>query len=743
MSACIFMNHFSKKLLVNSITSAIFGVGCVQTIWANDTTTLPTITVNAEQEQSKKTFNNGRLSQSADLGALGNKEVIDTPFSFNQYTKAAMEDFQSATIGDVLKNDPSVRATTNSGHLNENFQIRGFSVNWEDMNLNGFYGVAPSGRTSTDILDSITVLKGPSALTTGMSPTGSVGGVVMAQTKRAGKDLTQVSATYEDGGYYKSGFDVSRRFGQDREFGVRASGSYGQGEHLIDGMDDQNASGVFALDYTTDRLKVNFDAYAVRDKRENGSPAMICFTCSNPSLGITGLGTVLKAPDGDSNYFKNLQGQESSQYAGLSAEYKIVPDFKVYGGVGYAEREYSGHLFGTRMMVGSITGTKGNGLTGSYAGTDHYALAQYYRVGSQEHNVAANLGFEGKFATGSIKHTLGLRADYLTRKFDQHYSPVTKYFVTNIYDTNVGSGVTMPSTYPVVGPYGDNKYVSYTLTDQLSMLDDRLQLILSGRYQDIDTKNLYKKTQYSSDKVSPSVGIVVKPFDANLSFYASYVEGLSEGVTVSALTYPTATNQGETFEPYQTKQYELGSKFQVGSWMNTLALYQIEKPEVYLDTVTKAVKDDAQTRSRGVELSTAGNITDDLSLLANLAYTDAEYTKSGTANKTGKTVYGVPDFTAGLSLDYKIPQVEGLSVNGRATYVSKQYLTSDNKYEIPDFTIVDLGAKYATKIGGVATTFRANVNNIADKNYWSGVFNDAYAIVGEGRTYKLGVTFDF
>ena len=109
----------------------------------------------------------------------------------------------------------------------------------------------------------------------------------------------------------------------------------------------------------------------------------------------------------------------------------------------------------------------------------------------------------------------------------------------------------------------------------------------------------------------------------------------------------------------------------------------------------------------------------------------------------GKTVYGVPDFTAGLSLDYKIPQVEGLSVNGRATYVSKQYLTSDNKYEIPDFTIVDLGAKYATKIGGVATTFRANVNNIADKNYWSGVFNDAYAIVGEGRTYKLGVTFDF
>lgn len=31
-----------------------------------------------------------------------------------------------------------------------------------------------------------------------------------------------------------------------------------------------------------------------------------------------------------------------------------------------------------------------------------------------------------------------------------------------------------------------------------------------ARYQDIDTKNLQKKTAYSEDKVSPSLGIVVE-----------------------------------------------------------------------------------------------------------------------------------------------------------------------------------------------------------------------------------------
>ncbi len=37
-------------------------------------------------------------------------------------------------------------------------------------------------------------------------------------------------------------------------------------------------------------------------------------------------------------------------------------------------------------------------------------------------------------------------------------------------------------------------------------------------------------------------------------------------------------NNNVTFAPFQTKQYELGAKYQEGSWLNTFALYQIEKP---------------------------------------------------------------------------------------------------------------------------------------------------------------------
>ena len=320
------MKSFSKKILASSVGLLMMGGGCLQLAFAEEVSVLPALKSEAQSQQG---YADGKLAKDANLGALGNKSVIDTPFSVTTYTVKTMIDSQAATVSEVLKNDPSIRETTNSGHLNENVQIRGFFVGFEDYNINGLYGMAPTGRIPTDIIDSVTVLKGPNALVAGMAPAGGVGGVVMAQTKRAKQDLTRVSASYEDDGYYKSGFDVARRLGDNNEFGVRVSSSYGQGEHIVEGMDDTNATGVVALDYTTDKLKLNFDAYAVRDKRDNGSPVMV-------SMGT--IKQVIAAPSGDSNFFPNIHGEQSSQYLGVSGEYKFSPDLKVFGGAGYTEK---------------------------------------------------------------------------------------------------------------------------------------------------------------------------------------------------------------------------------------------------------------------------------------------------------------------------------------------------------------------------------------------------------------------
>ncbi|ENW88798.1 hypothetical protein F906_00034 [Acinetobacter pseudolwoffii] len=685
---------------------------------AEEAVALPTIVVKADSQETDVT---GKLKKKASLNILGEKDVLDTPFTIRNYSDQAIQDSHAHTIMDVLKIDPSIRTTTNSGHLNENFNIRGFNVNWDDLNLNGAYGMAPSGRVSTDILSSVTVLKGPNALIAGMAPGGSVGGVVVANTKRADKELTRVTANFEDEGFYKSGFDVARRFGENQEFGARVSANYGQGEHIVEGLEDETISAVMGLDWTTDKAKINLDAYSTKDDRNGGSPAMVSFAT---------LGKVLDAPDGRSNYLPNLWGSQSANYIGLSGEYKLLDNLKVIAGVGTAEQKYQGHLFGTRLVV---TDAAGN------------ANSQYYHVKMNQRNTAANLGLEGAFQTGSVQHVVGLRADYLHRDTNMHSKAGETKFLTNLYNpSNLGS---MPAA-PSISQTADNDYISYSFTDQISLLDDKLQFILGARYQDIDIKNPTKpENNYSEDKVSPSLGIVVKPWGEDVSLYASYVEGLSQGSTVNN---KDDANDGTTFAPFQTKQYEIGAKYQHGSWLHTLAAYQIEKPSTITETFatpvndyTQITTDGGETKSKGVEYGFSGNIIDDLIVWGNLAYIDVKYEKNTTANIVGNTVEGQPEFTAGLGLEYHLPQVEGFSVNTRVNYVDSQYLNNSNTLELPNYTLLDVGAKYTTNVGGVDTTFRANIDNVTDEKYWAGVFNSGFTTLGSGRTYKLGVSFDF
>ena len=503
---------------------------------------------------------------------------------------------------------------------------------------------------------------------------------------------------------------------------------------MVDGLEDESTSAVLGLDWTTDKAKINVDAYSTKDKRDGGSPAMVSFTT---------IKKVIDAPDGRTNLFPNLYGHQEAKYIGVSGEYKLLDNLKVIAGVGSAKQNYQGHLFGTRVVLNNPDKLgEGEG--------------QYYHALQEQKSTTANLGFEGAFDTGSVRHTVGLRADYLKQDTDRQPTargkpPAESVYTINIYDA-VASGGVMP-VKPLLKDYADNEFVSYSLTDQVSFLDDKLQLILGLRYQDMDLVSYTHSgatttaTKYSEDKVSPSLGILVKPFGEDISLYASYVEGLSKG---NPVTEPKDENYGHVFPPFQTKQYEIGAKYQHGSWLHTLAAYQIDKPSTLTSpytnpnnsNITQITTDGAETSSKGIEYGFSGNAIDDLIVWGNVAYLDAKYKKHTTANLNGNKVQGQPEFTAGLGVEYKLP-VDGFSVNARGTYVDNQYVDTANTLEIPDYSLLDVGAKYMVNLGGVDTTFRANIDNVTDEKYWAGNFGDGFATVGTARTYKLGVTFDF
>ncbi|MGT2491972.1 TonB-dependent receptor domain-containing protein [Cupriavidus basilensis] len=66
---------------------------------------------------------------------------------------------------------------------------------------------------------------------------------------------------------------------------------------------------------------------------------------------------------------------------------------------------------------------------------------------------------------------------------------------------------------------------------------------------------------YDKSALTPALGLVVKPWTAQVSLYANYIEGLSQGDTVTDVT---ARNYGQVFAPYKSKQMEAGVKWDAG-----------------------------------------------------------------------------------------------------------------------------------------------------------------------------------
>jgi iron complex outermembrane receptor protein len=184
---------------------------------AESTTTLQPVTVTAgsiADGELPQPYAGGQVSQGARLGLMGNQDVMDTPFNVTSYTSELIQNQQARTLADVMANDPSVRFTTSSGHAYENFRIRGFDVNQNDVAINGMYGLAPMGHVPVEFVERVEILKGPNALFSGMAPSGAVGGTVNLVPKRAGDTPNATfGVNWQSDGQLGTTIDAGRRVG--------------------------------------------------------------------------------------------------------------------------------------------------------------------------------------------------------------------------------------------------------------------------------------------------------------------------------------------------------------------------------------------------------------------------------------------------------------------------------------------------------------------------------------------------
>ncbi|EKO3496493.1 TPA: TonB-dependent siderophore receptor [Vibrio fluvialis clinical-1] len=684
------------------------------------------ITIVGSQVDLGGDYQGGQVARSGRAGILGNQDFMDTPFSSSNYTSKLIEDQQAKSVGDVLKNDPTVRQAVGYGNFQELYMIRGFPVYSDDMTLNGVYGILPRQYVAAEMLERVEVFRGANSFVNGAAPGGSaIGGSINLVPKRAGSEpLTRVTLGTQSGGQAYGAMDVARRFGDNQENGVRVNVVARNGDDAVD--DQETQLGVLSLGF--DHQGENFRMSADLGYQDHHIDA--------PRPSVTPGSAIPSLPSSDANYAQDW----------------TYTDEKQLFGVVRGEYDFSSQTTGW-IAGGMRRGKEHNLLANPTADADGNLTAYLFENVREDTVMSGDTGVRHEFSTGSVGHTVVVSGSVYQSRSKNAYVMSSSTDVGSLYDYDsldqfaglyYGGSLSDPKETERV------TYSSAALADTLSLFDDQVKVMLGARLQRVETKSFDynsgdESSSYGSTALTPSVGVVYQPM-LDVSLYANYSEALLPGeIAPSTNNGSDVANAGEVLKPNRSEQYEVGAKYDNGSYGAVVSLFQISKPSYMYDS-NNSYTDNGEQRNRGIELSAFGEPIESVKVLGGVTLIDAEIVKSATTASEGKQAIGVPKVQANINIEWATPFVEGLTLEGRTLYTGSQYASADNSLELPSWTRFDLGARYGMKLGDNALTLRARVDNVTDKSYWAsagGYPGSNYLVQGAPRTFVLSASYDF
>ncbi|MBO9352360.1 TonB-dependent siderophore receptor [Bordetella petrii] len=685
-------------------------------------TSLPAITVSGTPEamgEAPPAIAGGLIGGGARMGILGNTSVMDTPFSVTSYTAQTMENEQARSVADVAALDPSVRMGSARSNINEDLTIRGFTVPSGDFALNGMFGLTPFWRAPVETLERVEIIKGPSAALFGMTPGGSVGGVVNLVPKRATDEpITRVTGSVSSDSVFGVHADIGRRFGPDNAFGIRVNGMIRDGDTPIKEQSTRDGLGSLALDYRGEALRASLDLLWQKERIDN----VVRQFQPGPDL------TAIPHAPSNNNPYPGLGWSDGINKSGVfKVEYDLTDHITAYAG--YGQRKLDWDAIAANPVLLNTQG-------------DYSFFGGWQRMTVDSKSTEA--GLRGRFSTGPVRHNVAF--SYTKLDQDQRLGFYTGFpgGMSNIYS---GEVFDTPSTSGIDNPlrrYVDTKLTSYALADTMSFMQDKLLLTLGARRQQVVSQNYNFMTGdpsgpgYDEHATTPFVGAVVR-VRPDISLYASYVEGLSQGDT--APTSAAISNPGEQLSPFKSKQKEIGAKFDLNDDMlATISLFELTRPSSGISGDTFGVF--GEQRNRGIEATFAGEVARGVRLLGGISYIDGVINKAVEPGLKDNKAIGVPDWQFNLGAEWDTPFLPGLTLTGRMIYTASTYADAANTLSVPSWTRFDAGARYETQVSGKPVTFRLNVENLFDRDYW-GTATAGYLFVGSPRTFMLSASIGF
>ena len=704
-----------RRLLVPML--AVPALTCHITASASDEATTPLaleeMQVTASAERADGPVQGYRATRSASATRT-DTAIHETPQSISVVPAQVVEDIGATRLEDALDYAGGVERGNNFGGqgLTE-FLVRGFST--QEFYRNGFavnrgYPNMPDAST----LERIEVLRGPASMLYGRGDPGGTFNIVSKQPQAERR--TVLGSQVNTDGLRRGTLDTTGALDESAAFTYRlnlvAEGSDSFRDHVE--SERYNIAPVLRWQLSDDTALILEGDYL-----HNRHPLDRGLTRYPNQAGDLSRDRFL----GEESAGKLTNQNATTQ---LRLEHQLDSQWMLRGGIQYLDGSLDG---------GAV---ENNGLA-----SDGRTVGRNYSERWLNWNdLALQANLEGHFDAAGLAHTLLLGVEFDEYNYDsliRRSGGLTSDFPIDLYDPVYGQplpALTRTTTYD------DENLKSYTffVQDQIA-LTERLKAQIGARLERFEQRYDNKLTPAGSwdqahNAVSPRFGLIYD-LTEELAVYANTSRSFKPN--------RGADRSSQAFDPEKGIAHEVGIKYELPEHdlSVTAALFHITKENVLtsdpLDSNYQVAAGEA--RSRGFDISVAGNITPQWRVIGGYAYVDAEVTESSSASMpVGTRLANVPRHSFNLLDTYEFADgpLAGLGVGMGVKYVGdRKGSASTTAFDMNAYTTVDLLAYYPLT---ERVRLNLNVNNVFDEEYEERAWGNIWAYPGAPRTLQAGIS---
>lgn len=641
----------------------------------------------------------------------------ETPQSISVIPSDVLQDTASTRLQDGLDYAGGVgRANNFGGQGLTTFTVRGFTTG--EFYRNGFpinrgYPNAPDANT----VERLEVLRGPA---TSLYGRGDPGGTfnVLSKQPLAERKVT-LGSQFDDQGMHRATLDATGPLDEEGRLAYRLNVLGEGGETFRDNVQTERYDVAPVLSWqVNDTTRIVFEG----DFMRNNHPL---------DRGLTRFANQRDRASRDTNVWEkgsdNLLHNDNNM-AQLRFEHQLNEDWTLGGGM--------------QWLDGTL---KGNAVEANELQADGRTLGRnfsYRKLEWTDRDYQLNL--TGHFDTAGYAHTLltGIEyEDYDYQSIIRRSAKGSTAYPIDLFDPVLGQP--RPALTRTTTDDKENlKTWAAFIQDQVA-LTDRLKALAGLRFERFE----HQYDNYlpgaadwtaADNAVTPRLGLMYDLTDT-VAVYANTAHSFKPN--------SGASRQGQGFDPEKGKSYEVGVKWEALDRQLSVdaAIYHIVKENVLandpLDPTGTYKVAAGEVRSRGLDITVAGNLTPEWRMIGGYAYVDAEVTQD-TSLPTGTRLANIPRNSFSLLNTYEFQDggLKGLGLGMGVKYVDDRAgQTAAQTYTMEQYTVVDLLSFYQVN---EHVRLNLDLKNLFDKEYDEGAFNN-YVYPGAPRTVQAGVSYTF